>query len=602
MKKFISTIILLYLYSSLLFAQDQNTTNSLINYEKVDWNTINQAEPLVKDNPGLAIVRLDALLKTFYKDQNQPPLNKSEQLDNSPYLRYQRDWSSNEQRLLLKEFLRKPQEITFVEDAPNLFKAHYLLAKAYKNHGDLFQAANHFNHSLKYRRLKMSKEYLVNPERISLSDDKEQSSVAQNMIDLKEKKKKEEETYDKLKIELYTLEETKAQGGATDKELTALAENRKITLANQKKIIDAIDSQINSQTSKIDTLESNYNNESSDVMMEMAELMFQIENEIMESRKVADQKEFYEKSYDFTKTQEWYTLNKHGGYQNFLEAALRLNKNNSNAAFKLGELYQQNGNDNEAIYAFESFLETPIATKPENNEALEKVEAAFNFLGGLYHKKARYVDSVWFYEKALAISTRNKDLLKKNIIDNYIHHTGNYKRALELLDNMEKTRIVSTEKNPLTQSLFIKEQIIRFSQYCIIYEKLNSSDKLILSLNDTVKIFNDLKQIESQFMQKINSDKNNLVQLKKEMVATRSEESRQIYYQALSDLEENNTQLASVQGVRKSLDMKKIYFTLAIEMEKVHKIKTAIEIYQLAEADGVSPEDARREISRLKAK
>jgi len=55
-----------------------------------------------------------------------------------------------------------------------------------------------------------------------------------------------------------------------------------------------------------------------------------------------------------------------------------------------------------------------------------------------------------------------------------------------------------------------------------------------------------------------------------------------------------------LESVRKSLPLHNIYFKLARYWERKHDMARAIAVDQVAEKQGISPEEARRQIDRLK--
>jgi hypothetical protein len=339
------------------------------------------------------------------------------------------------------------------------------------------------------------------------------------------------------------------------------------------------------------------------MLIEMANLVRQIEDAIKERSKVLNKKALYKTNFNQTLQHDYSQNRQFTAYANILEAATRLDPENPQTHFQLAEEYRTSQDISRSIDSYERALaanDKPRAGFELKEEQVRKCHAS---LGALYYAKSRFVDAAFFYEKAYATTTDNKE--KQNLgwqlAKLHVEKTGNYERAIELFEGYLREIAALNPTDVTDRTQWIKERFTANRYLMHMYEKKNLPEQVLSSMQaaaaahaDLETLIADLRARNAKTYQEMQAAKQNLFD------DVRSRDLN-VYLKLESEFEKQKRELAIIEAGRNSLPLAEFYSQYARFLEGRHDIAGAISVYATAEKLGLGADHARREQGRLKA-
>jgi len=562
-------------------------------YNLIQHSDLDEIETILQSDPSLAILRIEKLLVEFYRTAEANGATEVfPSIDNVSPGTMKRPIQRKDQ--LLRSLITVKQSAFYIKDASNIYRAHVMLARAYALDKKFLKAADHSLNALRFRSLKLTPEVWADETRMELAGDSPAvRSQAKEFLKAKNEYQASVKEYSALISEKHLEEDRLLLQGASQVEISALSLTYDKKIQAKKEEVARFQLAFDTQLENFKSYEQKYNKESADFLIETGQIFRTIDNQIRDKEKIANYQQQYSSSYNYTAKQKWSISDKHIAYINLLELATKLDPLNANTPYQLGVQYGKNGNTARAIFS----LLLALKYDDHSTEKLspEQKYDIYSLLGGYYHRTNQYVEAVFYYEKAIAADPTPDYFLRLNAARIHVQNSGNYLRAGQLLNEIEK-ELPSLQLDELSN---MKSQYEIQSLYITIYERTWNTTNLVIALDRARQIHQSLEEKIAQSRSAMKLKYQQLLRLKKQMGKTRDRKDIQNYYTALDEYRTLQTEVSELSIVRNRMNLKKIYFTLAREKEKERKIDEAIEMYRNAESFGVSPDQARREIQRL---
>ncbi|MES0490430.1 MAG: hypothetical protein ABUK01_10585 [Leptospirales bacterium] len=582
-----------YIFFILLLFFFHASTIPETSYILVKHSELDEIEQILQNDSSLAILRLEKILVEFYRTAEANGTTEVfPSLDNVPPGTMEKPIQRKDQ--LLRSLITVKQSPFYIKDASNIYRAHVMLARAYALNKEYLKAADHSLNALRFRSLKLTPEVWADETRMELAGDSpEVRSQAKDFLKTKQEYNIAIKEFNDLISEKHLEEDRLAREGASQVEVSSLSLTYKVKIEAKQQEVALLQSAFEKQLENFKTYAQKYNKESADFLVETGKIFKAIDNQIRDKNKIANYRQQYSSSYNYTSQQSWRTLDKHISYINLLSLATKLDPLNAKTPYHLGVQYGKNGNTNRAINSLLLALEYN-KNSPEKL-SFEEIYEIYSLLGGYYHRINKYVEAVFYYEKAIAADPSPDYYMRLNTARIHVQNTGNYLRAKQLLNEIEK-ELPGLKLDELNN---MKSQYEIQSLYIIIYERTWDTENLIKTLEKATEIHRNLEKEITQSRNAMQAKYTQLLGLKKQMGKTRVRKDIQNYYTALDEYRTLQKRASELSIVRNRMNLKKIYFTLAREKEKERKINEAMEAYRIAESFGISAHQARREIQRL---
>lgn len=589
--------------STLLLAARGANPQDIAPYDKYQIENILSAVETSAD-PQTIIQRLNPIADSFYRDlavtYEEPTI-----LDPVTPFDYQKKfpWDTNTRRVFLQSALLEKQSAHLIREAPNIFHLHLELARAYTKLGDPHTAMRHYQQAFRFRSLKLTPQIWAQKERLQLLGSGQVATSANAYSEAAQNLQQGRKEYLELKTRLYLEEDQMAQSAPNTQTAQLRLQNTQ-TLKEKEAQLAQLRKTYDEASSAYASDEDEYNSTSAIYLVEMARIARQLAIETHEKSLAKNAPQYYNKAYTYTYTQNWDTPNNTADYTNLLAAAAHLDPQSPAISLLLGQTYESDGDPLRAIAAYEQTLDSL-----NRNPALlpaDEIRQTQVALAGLYLNIKRYVDSAYFYETVLENDTqagrRDRDL-EFQTARLHVRHTGNYLRALQLLNSLlESAPPLDANAPPAQLAQEIRYRLTLRSYITDAHIKtLDNRQDLMANLAASRLLHLALEKLIQTQEAQLRDKKQNLVELNRQLADIYDRDAVQTLYAAQGDYEETKTLLDDLYTVRNSIDFKKIYFTMARQNEIMHQIDAAIAAYREAEALGLAPELARREMDRLSA-
>lgn len=392
------------------------------------------------------------------------------------------------------------------------------------------------------------------------------------------------------------IEQDNAVPNSVDPGNNTIYVNNQKTLDSLKTKIQSLEKDMENEMAVFHEYETRYNKDSADFLLEFADNVKSIDRNIRDEEKVLNSVEYYRNNYNNTFKQTWKLESREMAYVGLLEMASLLDTQNAKTPATLGQIYKNAGEDMMAISCFEKAIQynNAAADKMPDKELL----SIYKNLGALYYATNRYVDSAWYYEKAY---TMEKDPeMEFQLAKIHAEKTGNYKRALELLEDLAQTgnrTAIANAEVPSPETLKNKFQLMQYIAATL--EKTESVDKLEDYLSQLVEIHVKFEKLISDSYDVLRNNEKKMMDAKIRLNQKPDQTALQTFYQAQQNYNAQKETTQKLEAARKALNLRKLYFTLAYQNELRNNFPGAIDVYRRAESFGIDPDQARREIQRL---
>lgn len=574
-------------------------------YKKYPMEEVDNITKQIERAPNDVKRELNDKLSEFYlSDPSQKKILQQQNVNTGYFLQKKitKEWNANIQRLFIKSFMSRPVKGYHIIDAPNIAKMHLSLAKIYLKQKNPYHASYHYSQALRYRTLKMSPEVFTSSERLQLlRKDNPQVGDAKEYEELNrlvaEQEKKERDIREKNIILKDALLNQKTSN--SDLLNDQLRRNRELIASMRQNNRDLIERQKKSEE-KYHEYEKKYNKESSEILFEMSNLIRGIEDAIKERQKVIHKKSFYKTQFNQTFLHDYSKNRDYTAYSNFLDKASRLDPENAVIPFLLAKEYKLSQKPNKAIYAFQRTLD---AEKKVDGQ-LDKKQLRYTYLnlGGLYYQTKKYVNSAYFYRKAIEATDDENE--KRNLIFQlaklHTTRTGNYSEAETLLNEYLKKLNTLNPTDQSKRAQWNKEKFHVYRYLSIVHRKRNNIKKYEQALKGARDSFEDLERIIEKQQVIINDSFQKMQSAKKNLLNDTRQEDLSLYNRLKADYEKEKNFLSMLYSMKKSFPLRNIYFSLARYLENKPDIKGALYTYRQAEKKGIAPDEARRNMERLK--
>ncbi|MDH4201178.1 MAG: hypothetical protein OEV66_12510, partial [Spirochaetia bacterium] len=453
--------------------------------------------------------------------------------------------------------------------------------------------------ALGFRTLKLSPQIWTDPERLILQNNEKEKKDAENYQKVSNDLVAVQKEYEETKRKLAIQQDNDAIKLNDPGNYPDYAANQK-TLENIKTKIQALEVEMQKQTTIFHEYETQYNKESANFLIEFANNVKLIDKKIRDREKILNSIEYYRSNYDGTFQQTWKLESREMAYAGLLEMSCLLDPQNAKTPALLGEMYKNAGEDLLAISSLErslKFNETS-SLKFSDTELYE----IYKNLGGLYYATRRYVDSAWYYEKVIAIK-RSPDM-EFQLAKIHTENTGNYERARELLGNLllAYKQPVNTKLEDASVLDALKTRFQTLSFLVTIFEKTGPEKKLVDYLKQLLEIHASLEKMISDSYDNLRVDEKKMTDARIQLNQKPDQTSLQTFYTDQQKFRDQKEITQKMEALRKTLNLQKVYFTLAYQNEVQNDVAGAIEVYRRAESYGIDPDRARREIMRLQKK
>jgi hypothetical protein len=570
-------------------------------------------------NPRLVAEDLGQKLNQFYLSDPSEKKIANRQDNDSNAAWYRKEWNVNLQRLFMRDLLAKTQPSFIIKEAPNIALLHYNYALAQMKLKKPYHAAFHFVQSLRYRSLRMDDEIYTDRDRLSLvKAGAAEIADADNYRETKKQLAEKEREKQRLEEELVLLDDRSRSPALSQQAATTNVEAERTKqqqlIADQKEKsrqalervrgeYDKAKAGFAQAQQKYAEHAKEYNRKSADMLIEMAGLVRQLEDAIKERSKVLNKKALYKTNFNQTLQHDYSQNRQFTAYANILEAATRLDPENPVTNFQLAEEYRTSQDVSRSIDSYERALaanEKPRAGFELKEEQVRKSNAS---LGALYYSKSRFVDAAFFYEKAYAMTTDNKE--KQNLgwqlAKLHVEKTGNYERATELFEGYLK-EIASLNPTDVTdRTQWIKERFTANRYLLHMYSKKNSQEKVLSSMQAAAAAHADLETLIAELRARNAKTYQEMQTAKKSLFDDVRSRDLNVYLKLESEFEKQKRELAIIEAGRNSLPLAQFYSQYARFLEGRHDIAGALGVYATAEKLGLGADHARREQGRLKA-
>ncbi len=576
-----------------LYAQDL--------YENYKFDMILQAVETSADAQTV-VQRLTPVLKSFYYE-NAKVTEEPVLIDPlaPPDYREKYQWDTNARRLYLRQNLLEEQASFLIREAPNIFQLHLELARAYAKLRDLPSALYHYEQAQRFRSMKLTPEVWANEDRLNLLGSESVRANADQYRETQTSLRQAGQAYEKLKTELFLEEDKFAKTNSIETTARLRAENDQ-KLQEERKRLESLRSNMERELNNYRKEETQYNRTSANFLLEMALVLQELGEKTREDQAVKNSSYYYQNAYNQTGKQNWGAPENQTDYSNLLAAATSLDPNNPRIPLLLARSYENQGDTLRAIGAYEQTLES-VKSSGQSLED-EQTRDVYLSLGGLYHTMRRYVDSAYFYEKALALDRQTGNLDRNLLFQTarlHALHTGNYPRSLKMFEALLKDAPpVNDDIEVSALAKNIRYQLaIRLLMVDAQVKSPELANELIQNLDVCQALHRKLESLIDTQEKLLAAQKEELVTLNRRMAGRYDRGSVQELYRVQGNYEQTKLLLEELYQARNSANFKKIYFTMARQNEKMHQIDQAILAYREAERLGLDPELARREVDRL---
>ncbi len=553
-------------------------------YKKISERDITNLLNQYKDNSEEIVSQLKQKLDSFYlsdpsakKIMGRQKINyEVSDVDRSEI----RNLNKNMRRLLIRDMKTKEIDGFFIKEAFPLFLLHREMGKALLklSNPQKYQAAFHFRQSLRYRSLELSSSIFTDEDRLYLLDENDpQILSAENLkrsTDLKKAKEKEiKELKDRNIILIDSLGRNNIEQPESIKEQIKI--NQEKIQANEQEM-QKLNDDFSKAEESYNEFKMTWDSESSDFLVEMANLMREIEDELNESQEVKK---------DFK------------SYTNLLQIASRLTPMDPELTFLLAQEYRRLNDKPKAIDLYESSLKANEDTIRHEKLSSQKIEMIYSHLGGLYHDQKKFVDSAFYYAKSIELNPEPEKIFQLGVL--HSKRTGNFRESFQLLQQYAQMTEYRSDLEPGEKSAFLKRRFYTMMYMAQSQEKLNLLNDMLQSLVQAKESHIELKKIIKEHKDELDVTFKELQKAKIPLLEITLQAELNVFH----DLENKYTQqralLSDLESVENSLPLKNIYFKLGDHFASINDIENAIAVYKEAEIQGIYPDEARRKIVRL---
>lgn len=572
----------------------------------------------VNFNPRLVAEELGQKLNQFYLSDPSEKKVANRQDNDSNAAWYRKEWNVNLQRLFMRDLLAKPQKSFIIKEAPNIAMLHYHYAQAQLKLKKPYHAAYHFGTALRYRSLRFDDEIYTNADRLALvKAGNAEIKDAENYRDTKKNFEEKAKEKQRLEEELVLLDDrsrspytpppsgTNSVAEERRRQQQAIADQKEKTRQALQRVrgdYDKAKTDFTAAQTKYTEHAKVYNRQSADMLIEMASLVRQIEDTIKERSKVLNKKALYKTNFNQTLQHDYSQNRQFTAYANVLEAATRLDAENPQTSFQLGEEYRTSQDISRSIDSLERALAANEKPRAEKELKEEQVRKAHAELGALYYAKHRYVDAAFFYEKAYSATAegREKQNLGWQLGKLHAEKTGNYERATELFEKYLQSIAPLNPSDTAERTQWIKERFLANRYLLMMYDKKNAPTEVLRTMQGAESAHRDLEALIYDLRQKTNKTYQDMQTAKKSLFDDVRSRELNTYLKLESDFEKQKRELSVIEAGRNSLPLAQFYKTYATYLEAQHDISGAISVYAMAEKYGIGADHARREQGRLK--
>lgn len=532
-------------------------------------------------------------------------------------------WSSDKRRLYIRELFKSEQKKYLIAEAPNMFYAHYAIAKTATQKEQYEKAALHLSQALRFRTLKMSENVLLNQKKnIILGGGHEEVIFAnayakakndwlRSKAELKNKQRRYWVLYDRS-FSPQILQEQKEQ---EQEELAQLKEE----LPNLKERVEQEQKNFAQMKKDFVPVQKKYNQASADFLEFFIEAMVRQDQRIRILQKSAYQMHQYTRNYSPVIPEVMPDKQDLSLQDNIYSQMLHLDPNRFAAWIKLGEINYLKGDFPKSLASYSSgikILEQEYLSDQhsEQNEFLEKqnlLYATYKKLSAISLLVKKYPQAAYYLEKATAIQNNNNqidaNMRQANIIQLsrlYSRYNGNYLKSFELLQENAQEIMQRSLENLVNESNIENSRLRTDMQilhnYAVSAQKIknfsafeNARLKGIAIHQAVLQLLNNVYNQEKQ----INRDLKNLR-------AQRENDSANTiaYNQKKMELEETLKKQQIVLATRNSLPIFDFYLSLAQHYENHGNLIKAGDILQQAVRLNVQPSEARKKLLLLEQK
>lgn len=532
-------------------------------------------------------------------------------------------WSINKRRLYIRELFKSEQKKFLIAEAPNLFFAHYAIAKVATQNEQYEKAALHLSQALRFRTLKMSEDVLLNQTKNNILGSnheevifataygKAKSDWLRSKQELKEKQRRYWVLYDRSFSPEVLLEQKEQE----QEELTSLKEeipNIKERVEQQRKSFEQM---------KVDFIpvQRTYNKESADFLEFFIEAMVRQDQRVRILQKSAYQMHQYTRNYspvipEVMPEKQDLSLQDH-----IYTQMLHLDPNRFSAWIKLGEINYLKSDFPKSLDSYSNAAKILEENSLSNERTDENDLSNQRLLYATYKKLSaislltkKYPQAAFYLEKATAIQETNNQIdapmIQANVIQLsrlYSRYNGNYSMSFQILQEPAQTII----QQPLED--LVNEQSIANTRLRTDMQILQNYSTSALKIKD-FSAFEAARlkgiEIHQAVLQLLNRVFDEEKQINEELKSLRAQRddsnsaSHIQYNRKQMELEENRKKQQIVLATRNSLPIYDFYLSLAQHYENYGNLIKASDILQQAVRLNVQPSEARKRLLLLKQK
>lgn len=571
-------------------------------------------------------------LRSFYrsyfkrKEANELAVNFDLPFDFTPT----ENWSSNKRRLYIRELFDTEQKKYLLAEAPNMFYAHFALAKKAVKNAHYEKAALHLSQAMRFRTLKMSESLLLNQQKNTILGNSHPqvifanayATAKQNWIndkrDLKNKKRRYYVLYDKsfapIGVAKITREETDELKNLKSEipELEKKVEQERLTFLQFKK--DFI------------PIQKTYNKESADFLEFFIEAMVRQDERVRTLQKSAYQMHQYTRNYspvipevmpekqDLRLQDEIYTK------------MLQLDPNRSAAWIKLGEINYLRGDYQKSLSSYAAATQILESTKEEikktenPNTAQDKQEeiqetnrilyATYKKLSAVSLLEKKYPQAAFYLNKAFVLQNENEQidaqLKEANLIQLsriYSRYIGNYSEAFRLLsplaENIVGRKVQETLDEQSINDSSLRTDMLILNDYALAAQKTKRFAEFERAKLKGIAIHQSLLRLLNQVYDEEKQVDAQMKTLRASMNSETNSDMLAQYSQKKMQLENIRKRQQKILATRNSLPVYDFYLSLALYYQTHGSLYRARDILQAAIKVNVQPSEARRRLILL---
>ncbi len=599
----LSTLMILALVCPFIHAR--NLREDVARYEKYPMEDVEKILENTEKAPNDAKRDLLDKLRDFYlSDPSEKKILQQQDVNQGYFLQKKitKEWNVNIQRLFIKDILSNPIKGFHILEAPNISAMHLALARIYMRQKDSYHASYHYTQALRFRTLKMNPDVYMDPNRLKLlrKDDPQIDAASEYQSILKEMEENEKKEREARENEIV-LKDALLNQKASNRDILdeQLRKNRELMDSMRKKNNDLLDRKKKSED-KFREYEKSHNKSSSVILNEMAVLIREIEDANKERQKVIYKKSFYKTQFNQTFLHDYSQNRDYTAYANYLDMSSRLDPENAKIPFLLAKEYKLSQKPHKAIDAYQKSLEANQKVAGQLNDG--ELKAVYLNLAGLYYETKKYVDSAYYYQLSME-KTSDPDE-KKNLTFQlgklHTNKTGNYKESIRLLQGYLTELNGLNPSDPHQRAEWNREKFHAYHFLSISYQKNLNMTEYEKSLTGARESYEDIEKIIEEQKKIIEVAFTKMQDSKKNLLNDTRQEDLSAYNRNKTEYEKENLFLNELYSIKKSFPLRNIYFSLAEYLERKPDYKSALETYQMAERKGISPDEARRQIQRMR--